>query len=77
MKKWFLKKQQTHIRTSLDRLESISHYIVKIENGSGILNKILRLHTLPILRSEQKDLNSRRDDYQARLEDIDWKLRKK
>jgi len=77
MKKWFLKKQQTHIRTSLDRLESISHYIVKIENGSGIINKILRLHTLPILRSEQKDLDSRRDDYQARLDDIEWKLRKK
>lgn len=77
MKRWFLKNQQSHIRTSLDRLESISGYISKIENGSGILNKLQRLHTLPTLRSEQKYLQSRYDEYQARLDDIEWKLRKK
>jgi len=77
MRKWFLKNEQSHIRLSLDRLESISGYIVEIENGSGILNKIKRLHTLPILRSEQKHLESRRDEFQSKLNDIEWKLRKK
>jgi len=77
MKEWYLKRQQSDIRTSLDRLESISCYISKIENGSGIINKIQRFYTLPVLRSEQKHLNSRRDEYQARLDDIEWKLRKK
>jgi len=76
MKRWFLKNQQSHIRTSLDRLESISCYISKIENGSGIINKIQRFHTLPVLRSEQKYLNSRRDEFESKLNDIEWKLRK-
>jgi len=76
MKRWYLKRQQSEIRLSLDRLESISGYISKIENGSGIINKIQRFHTLPILRSEQKHLNSRRDEFESKLEDIEWKLRK-
>jgi len=77
MRKWFLKNQQSHIKLSLERLESISSYISKIENGSGILNKLQRLHTLPTLRSEQKYLQSRRDEFESRLDDIEWKLRKK
>jgi len=76
MKEWYLKRQQSHIRLSLDRLESISGYISKIENGSGILNKLQRFHTLPTLRSEQKYLQSRRDEFESKLEDIEWKLRK-
>jgi len=77
MKKWFLKNEQSHIRLSMERLESISGYIAEIEIGSGFWNKIKRLYTLPILRSEQKYLQSRRDEFQAKLDDIEWKLRKK
>jgi len=75
LKKWFLKEERSYLRLSLDRLDRITGYIVEIEMGHGIMNKIKRLHTLPTLRSEQKYLRGRQDEFQLKLQDIEWKLR--
>ena len=75
VKKWWLKREREHISQLLDRLERLTYEIEKTESGSGIINKIKRLHTLPVMKSERKDLMERRDGLQSKLDDVIYKLR--
>jgi len=75
LRKWWLRNERTYLRLALNRLIVINSEVEKIENGSGIITKLRRLHNLPVLKSELKDLLERENELRTRLESVEFRLR--
>jgi len=58
----------------LARLEGITKRIGEVEASNSLKTRLTRWYVLPNLKSEQKHLLEREDNFRERLDNILWKL---
>ena len=73
--KYWLNNHRVYLQLQLQRLVNISITISLIESSNSLRTKLTRWYDLPNLKSEQKHLEEREDNFRERLEKIEWKLR--